>query len=67
MNILNPLHYALEGLNMTQFHDDQTIITQINGQKVTAEQYINNYYSTWSYREVPLCVLYLFLFIIVLR
>jgi hypothetical protein len=67
MNYLNPLHYALEGLTMSQFKDDDTKIRLMTGQHETAEQYMNAYYSTWSYDHIRLNVLYLILYILVLK
>ena len=64
---LNPLHYALEGLNMTQFHNDHTVITTLSGQTTTAEIFINEFFSTWSYNHRWLDVMALILFIVSLR
>ena len=64
---LNPLHYALEGLNMTQFHDDNTKITTLSGQTTTAEIFIGEFFSTWSYSHRWLDVMALILFIGSLR
>eukprot|EP00981_Chlorochromonas_danica_P002643 scaffold519_cov179-Ochromonas_danica.AAC.2 len=55
---LNPFHYALEGLIMTQFHKDDTVITTSNGEKVTAEYYITEVqFKDWSYDHVGYDVL----------
>ena len=60
---LNPLHYTLEGLIMTQFHDDTTPVTTLVGQTVTAEYYIDEVqFSTWSYSHVGYDVLALCFF-----
>lgn len=64
---LNPLHYTLEGLIMTQFHDDNTLIRLSNGVKVTAETYITQYYDGWNYDNVGYDVLALVIFILFLR
>jgi ABC-type multidrug transport system permease subunit len=37
---LDPLHYALEGLNTTQFYGDSTPIITRFGRTMTAEEYI---------------------------
>lgn len=64
---LNPLHYALEGLFMTQFHKDETVITLYNGVKMTAEEYVNSFYSEWSYSHKFGDLAALLIFIVVLR
>lgn len=64
---LDPLHYTLEGLIMTQFNNDHTEITTTSGQTMTAETYINNFFSTWSYEHRFGDFSALILFIIVLR
>ena len=61
---LNPLHYALEGLIMSQFHEDTTPIKTLNGDIMTAEDYVNNVqFSSWSYDNRGYDVLALCLFI----
>jgi hypothetical protein len=61
---LNPLHYALEGLIMTQFHGDDTSIRLMNGQLETAEKFVGEVqFSTWSYGHVGYDVLALGLFL----
>ena len=64
---LNPLHYALEGINMVQFHDDTTIITEFTGATTTAEDYINTFYSSWSYDNRYYDIMALLLFMLALR
>ena len=60
---INPLHYALEGLIMSQFHGDTTMIQIMDGSLVTAEQYITGYqFTTWSYSHVGYDVLALGIF-----
>jgi len=67
MYYLNPTHYALEGINFTQFHNDRTEVTLTTGQKTTAEEYIADFYPDWSYDNRYYDVLALFIFITVLR
>jgi ABC-type multidrug transport system permease subunit len=65
---LNPLHYCLEGLNMTQFHQDNTPVTRIDGTLTSAENYINEFYSKWYYQHAHVRdVAVLFGYIIALR
>eukprot|EP00981_Chlorochromonas_danica_P012641 scaffold5237_cov170-Ochromonas_danica.AAC.17 len=55
---LNPFHYALEGLIMTQFHKDDTIITAMDGSKMTAEHFMTEeLFKNWSYDQVGYDVL----------
>jgi ABC-type multidrug transport system permease subunit len=61
---INPLHYTLEGLITSQFHGDDTEITLLNGDKSTAEGFIEDYqFTTWSYSHVGYDVLALCIFI----
>ncbi len=61
---LNPLHYALEGLIMSQFHGDTTLITTMNRTKMTAEKYMTEYqFTTWSYSNIGYDVLAMCIFI----
>lgn len=61
---LNPLHYAFEGLTLTQFNDDTTTISTLTGDITTAEEYIFNVrFTTWSYDHVGYDVLALCLYI----
>lgn len=64
---LDPLHYALEGINMTQFHLDNTLVTSTDGITTTAEAYISTYFSTWRYENVNRDVLILCMYIIFLK
>jgi len=62
---LNPLHYALEGLIMSQFKDDTTPIRTLTGQIMTAEDFMTSEeFSTWTYDHVGYDVLALCLFIL---
>ena len=63
---LNPLHYCLEGLNMTQFHDDSTNVLLADGTETSAQDYINTLYSSWKYghvhvRDVTVLIAYILL------
>lgn len=59
---LDPLHYALEGLFMTMFHDDTTKITSSDGTKMTAQYYITqDVFTTWKYDHVGIDVMALLL------
>jgi hypothetical protein len=61
---LDPLHYLLEGLISSQFHDDTTKIKTMDGTQTTAEAYITDVqFSRWSYAHVGYDVLALGIFI----
>jgi hypothetical protein len=64
---LNPLHYVLEGLNVTQFYNDYTPIKLSDGNIITAEKFIGIFYPTWKYSNVGFDILALCLFIFALR
>eukprot|EP01038_Epipyxis_sp_PR26KG_P004915 gene4915-6878_t len=64
---LNPLHYAFQGLVVTQFHKDHTVVTLLDGSTTTAENFIGSYFSTWKYDDAGLCAMALILLIIALR
>lgn len=64
---LDPLHYSLEGLFMTQFHQDGTKITLFNGQDITAQDYVESFFSEWDYKHRYGDVFALLIFIVVLR
>lgn len=60
---LDPLHYALEGLIMTQFHGDTTEITEMDGSVTIAEEYMTGtVFTTWRYQHAGFDVLALGLF-----
>lgn len=65
---LNPLHYALEGLLVTQFHRDDTLIT-ITGTEftTTASSFIQDFYQDWKYERRGYDVMALLLFILFFR
>jgi ABC-type multidrug transport system permease subunit len=68
MYYINPLVYALEGLNMTQFYNDNTPVTVVQGAPtVTAENFVNLFYTEFSYSHVGLDVMALFIFMFFLR
>lgn len=62
---LNPMHYALEGLVVTQFNRDSTPIV-ITGtiDSVSASTYVANFYSDWKFSSRGYDILALCLFII---
>jgi hypothetical protein len=60
---LSPLHYALEGLIVTQFHNDDTPVSLANGVVTTAEEYVNTDFEAWRYSHVGNDILALCLFI----
>ena len=62
-----PFSYALEGLNMTQFYQDTTPVTTTTGVVMTAEAYINSFYTDWHYSNVGYDVMALLIFIVALR
>lgn len=63
---LNNLHYNLEGLIMSQFKDDTTPIKTLNGEVMTAEDYMTTeQFSTWSYGHIGYDVLGLGVYIAV--
>jgi hypothetical protein len=64
---LSPLHYAFEGIIMTQFHNDDTAVTSFTGQKVTAEKFISSYYTEWNYSHRGGDLIGLILFTVALR
>lgn len=67
---LNPLHYALEGLTMAQFHDDKTpIVVTTTGEVTTAQAYITNvlFQDAWSYGNRYFDIFALVLFLIAFR
>jgi hypothetical protein len=65
---LSPLHYGFEGVVVTQFHKDHSIVEVFPGQPTsTAEQVIKSYYSEWSYEHRGYDVLALLIMIAVLR
>jgi ABC-type multidrug transport system permease subunit len=64
---LDPLHYALQGLTMTQFHGDTTTITNIDGTTTTAEAFIGNYFASWEYSQLGNDIVALVMFIVFFR
>jgi hypothetical protein len=49
---LNPLHYAMEGIVVTQYHNDQTPIT-ITGttNTITTHDFLIEFFPSWSYEN----------------
>jgi ABC-type multidrug transport system permease subunit len=64
---LNPLHYGMAGVVVTQFHNDQTKLTMFDGTITTAEIFIGEYYSGWKYEHRGLYVMALLIFVAVIR
>ena len=64
---INPLHYALEGLFVTQFNGDNTVITLYNGYHTTAEKYVGLVFSEWSFKHRGGDIAALLIFIVFLR
>lgn len=65
---LNPLHYAIEGLTVTQFNRDATVITLTGSEDtMTANTFVQKFFSEWRYSHRGWDVLALCLFIVVLR
>ncbi|KAJ1414024.1 hypothetical protein B484DRAFT_435063 [Ochromonadaceae sp. CCMP2298] len=67
---LDPLHYATEGLTVTQFYADATPIT-VSGMgatyATTASAFVSEQYPEWKYKHRGGDVLALVLFILFLR
>ena len=60
---INPLHYVLEGLIMSQFHGDTTMIRVMDGSQMTAEAFMTQQrFTTWRYDHVGYDVLALGIF-----
>lgn len=60
----NPFHYSLEGVVMTQFHNDETIITLWDGSRVSVATFIAKSFPDWSFDHVPYDILALVLFLL---
>jgi ABC-type multidrug transport system permease subunit len=65
---LDPMHYALEGLVVTQFHLDDSVIT-ITGTEftTTASSFVQTFYADWKYEHRGYAVMALLLFIVFFR
>ena len=62
---LNPLHYAIEGLVVTQFNRDATAVTITgSGAVVTAQSFVTSFYEDWHYSARGYDILALCLFIL---
>jgi hypothetical protein len=64
---INPLHYALEGLFMTQFNGDRTPITLYTGYQTTAQEYVGMVFEEWSFKHRGGDIAALLIFIAALR
>ena len=65
---LNPLHYAIEGLMVTQFNKDHTEIALTGTtETTTANTFVQSFFTEWRYSHAGLDVLALLLFIVGLR
>lgn len=64
---ISPMHYAFEGIVMTQFHDDHTVVTTFTGGKTTAEAFISEFYSAYKYSNRGQSVLALVVISLILR
>jgi ABC-type multidrug transport system permease subunit len=65
---LNPLHYVMEGLVVTQFYGDHSMVSVIGGSTVeTAQSFVSNFYEDWHYSARGYDVMALCLFIIAFR
>lgn len=65
---LTPLHYALEGLVVTQFNRDSTTIT-LTGTEFTstASAFVQGFYTEWKYSHRGFDAMALLLFILFFR
>lgn len=65
---LDPLHYVLEGVVVTQFNRDDSLV-RVTGTPIvtTASNFVESFYSEWRYGHRGYDVLALFLFIIIFR
>lgn len=61
------IRYALEGLNVTQFYEDNTVVITTSGDVTTATKYISDFYQDWHYSNVGYDVMALLIFIVALR
>jgi ABC-type multidrug transport system permease subunit len=66
---LCPLHYTIEGILSTQFHDDDRVILALDGiTKTTVSAYFHEFFGgKYSYDHRGYDVLALFIFIVVAR
>ncbi len=67
---LDPLHYVVEGLVVTQFHGDLTPVTVLTGataEVVTANTYVTSFYPDWRYESRGYDIMALCLFVVVFR
>jgi hypothetical protein len=65
---LDPMHYALEGLVVTQFHLDDTVISLTGTEfTTTASGFVQSFYTDWKYEHRGYAVMALLLFIVFFR
>jgi hypothetical protein len=70
---LNPLHYAMEGIIVTQYHNDQSIITVTGGGEgggvvtMTTHDFLILFFPSWSYANRLGDVLALVIIIVALK
>jgi hypothetical protein len=65
---LDPLHYVVEGLVVTQFHGDHTPVSIIGTAQVqTAASFVSDFYADWHYSSRGYDIMALCLYIIVFR
>jgi ABC-type multidrug transport system permease subunit len=69
---LNPLHYAMEGILMTQYHNDQSLISITTGgggsmETMTTHEFLVMFFPSWSYANRIGDVLALVIIIVVLK
>ncbi len=60
----NPFHYSLEGVIMTQFHNDEDVIALSDGSQQTVYAFVCSAFSEWKYEHVPYDILALVLFVV---
>ena len=57
----------MEGIVVTQFGQDHTKITTVDGSQTTASEYIEGYFPDWSRNHIKFDILALVVFIICLK
>jgi hypothetical protein len=65
---LDPLHYAIEGLIVTQFNGDETMVSVVGTAPTeTANTFVSEFYSDWHFETRGYDIMALCLFIIAFR
>lgn len=65
---LSPLHYVIEGMVVTQFHGDHSIVSITGSTETnTAQGFVSTFYSDWRYKTRGYDIMALCLFCIVLK